>query len=1226
MMCEVMPTINEGDPLGSQRGSQNGSDSDSNFEQLMVNMLDERDKLLETLRETQETLAVTQSKLQEVSHERDQLQRQLNSALPQEFATLTKELNACREQLLEKEEEISELKAERNNTRLLLEHLECLVSRHERSLRMTVVKRQAQSPSGVSSEVEVLKALKSLFEHHKALDEKVRERLRVALERVSTLEEQLTAANQEISAFRQGHVPRKLATGGEEGVDLTEAAEPGQKTSWKRLPNGSVHPDDEVSRVVELQEVLDKQNFELTQMKERLATLSARVSELEEDLDTARKDLIKSEEMNTKYQRDIREAMAQKEDMEERITTLEKRYLAAQREATSIHDLNDKLENELANKESLHRQSEEKTRQFQELLELAEQKLQQTIRKAETLPEVEAELAQRVAALTKAEERHGSIEERLRHLECQLEEKNQELARAHQREKMNEDHNKRLSDTVDRLLTESNERLQLHLKERMASLEEKNTLLHELENTQKQLEEYQQDKERLAGDIGKLQAEVEQLKLRSGAFVDSVHPRSHLGSATDLRYPLASVVDTQPEHYGTPTVLRRTQKGRFSALLEEPTKLLLRDEQDWEHAPQTTVLSNMAHVFESDPEMSDVDDDDRETVFSSVDLLSPSGHSDAQTLAMMLQEQLDAINEEIRMIQEEKESTELRAEEIENRVTSGSMDGLNLPQLRKRTSIPTSLTALSLASSSPPMSGRSTPKLSSRSAAHDLDRMGIMTLSPVARDESREDKATIKCETSPPSSPRTIRLEKLGPSLGSTSQEEGRGLFDDPTSNPSSSNSSQDSLHKASKKKGIKSSIGRLFGKKEKGRLMQLGKEAVAGHGILLDSDFGIQDSLGLGKLGTQAERDRRLRKKTGHELLEDARRKGLPFAQWDGPTVVSWLELWVGMPAWYVAACRANVKSGAIMSALSDTEIQREIGISNPLHRLKLRLAIQEMVSLTSPSAPPTSRTSSGNVWVTHEEMENMAASAKTTLAYGDMNHEWIGNEWLPSLGLPQYRSYFMECLVDARMLDHLTKKDLRVHLKVVDSFHRTSLQYGIMCLKRLNYDRKELERRREETHHEIKDVLVWTNDQVIHWVQSVGLREYANNILESGVHGALIALDENFDHNSLALVLQIPTQNTQARQVLEREFNNLLALGTDRRLDDGDEKSFRRAPSWRKRFRPRDIHNVGMMPGSAETLPAGFRVTAISVPSPSVQPKKVPPEVHSHYLYGHMLTAFRD
>ncbi|XP_026720237.1 liprin-alpha-4 isoform X3 [Athene cunicularia] len=1192
MMCEVMPTISEGDPLGPPQGSE----ADADFEQLMVNMLDERDKLLDNLRETRETLSVTQSRLQETLRERDQLQRQLNSALPQEFATLTRELSACREQLLEREEEISELKAERNNTRLLLEHLECLVSRHERSLRMTVVKRQAQSPSGVSSEVEVLKALKSLFEHHKALDEKVRERLRAALERVATLEEQLVDAHRQVAALQQGTT--REAPAGER--DEREPKEPAQKLPWKRLSNGSVHPDDEAGRVVELQELLEKQNFEVVQAKERISALAASVTELEEDLGTARKDLIKSEEMSSKYQRDLREALAQKEDMEERITTLEKRYLAAQREATSIHDLNDKLESELANKESLHRQCEEKARHLQELLELAEQKLQQTMRKAETLPEVEAELAQRIAALTKAEERHGSIEEHLRQLESQLEEKNQELARARQREKMNEEHNKRLSDTVDRLLSESNERLQLHLKERMAALEEKR---------------------RLSDEIDKLRLEVDQLKTRSGTFVESVHTRSHMGSATDLRFPLSAVVHAPAEPFGTAPGLPRGQKGRFAARREEPAK-------DWEQAQAGSVLATGPHAFDSDPEISDVDEDDRETLFSSMDVLSPGGHSDAQTLAMMLQEQLDAINEEIRMIQEEKESTELRAEELETRVTSGSMEGLNLTQLCKRASIPTSLTALSLASSSPPLSGRSTPKLSSRSAAQDLDRMGIMTLpsdlrkhrrkllSPAARDESREDKTTIKCETSPPSSPRTLRLEKLGhPAL---SQEDGKSSLEEQASNPSS-NSSQDSLHKGSKRKGIKSSIGRLFGKKEKGRLIQLSREGATGQVLLTDMEVGMQDPLGLGKLGAQAEKDRRLRKK--HELLEEARRKGLPFAHWDGPTVVSWLELWVGMPAWYVAACRANVKSGAIMSALSDTEIQREIGISNALHRLKLRLAIQEMVSLTSPSAPPTSRTSSGNVWVTHEEMENMATSTKTdteegswaqTLAYGDMNHEWIGNEWLPSLGLPQYRSYFMECLVDARMLDHLTKKDLRVHLKMVDSFHRTSLQYGIMCLKRLNYDRKELERRREETQHEIKDVLVWTNDQVIHWIQSIGLREYANNLVESGVHGALLALDENFDHNSLALVLQIPTQNTQARQVLEREFNNLLALGTDRRLDDGDDKTFRRTPSWRKRFRPRDVHSINMLSGSAETLPAGFRVTSlVPLPPPSAPAKKMPPEV---------------
>ncbi|KAI5144732.1 Liprin-Alpha-2, partial [Manis pentadactyla] len=1219
MMCEVMPTINEDTPM-SQRGSQSsGSDSDSHFEQLMVNMLDERDRLLDTLRETQESLSLAQQRLQDVIYDRDSLQRQLNSALPQdiesltggltgskgadppEFAALTKELNACREQLLEKEEEISELKAERNNTRLLLEHLECLVSRHERSLRMTVVKRQAQSPSGVSSEVEVLKALKSLFEHHKALDEKVRERLRVSLERVSALEEELAAANQEIVALREQnvHIQRKMASSeGSTESEHLEGMEPGQKIHEKRLSNGSIDSTDETSQIGELQELLEKQNYEMAQMKERLAALSSRVGEVEQEAETARKELIKTEEMNTKYQRDIREAMAQKEDMEERITTLEKRYLSAQRESTSIHDMNDKLENELANKEAILRQMEEKNRQLQERLELAEQKLQQTMRKAETLPEVEAELAQRIAALTKAEERHGNIEERMRHLEGQLEEKNQELQRARQREKMNEEHNKRLSDTVDRLLTESNERLQLHLKERMAALEEKNVLIQESETFRKNLEESLHDKERLAEEIEKLRSELDQLKMRTGSLIEPTISRTHLDASAELRYSVGSLVDSQSD-YRTTKVIKRPRRGRMGVRREEPKVKSLGD-HEWNRTQQIGVLSS--HPFESDTEMSDIDDDDRETIFSSMDLLSPSGHSDAQTLAMMLQEQLDAINKEIRLIQEEKESTELRAEEIENRVASVSLEGLNLARVHPGTSITASVTASSLASSSPP-SGHSTPKLTPRSPARDMDRMGVMTLPSdlrkhrrkiaVVEEDGREDKATIKCETSPPPTPRAARMTHTLPSAYHSEARSSLSASLEPDSlGLGSAASSQDSLHKAPKKKGIKSSIGRLFGKKEKARLGQL-------RGFM-ETEAAAQESLGLGKLGTQAEKDRRLKKK--HELLEEARRKGLPFAQWDGPTVVAWLELWLGMPAWYVAACRANVKSGAIMSALSDTEIQREIGISNPLHRLKLRLAIQEMVSLTSPSAPPTSRTPSGNVWVTHEEMENLAAPAKTcpvflqTLAYGDMNHEWIGNEWLPSLGLPQYRSYFMECLVDARMLDHLTKKDLRVHLKMVDSFHRTSLQYGIMCLKRLNYDRKELERRREASQHEIKDVLVWSNDRVIRWIQAIGLREYANNILESGVHGSLIALDENFDYSSLALLLQIPTQNTQARQILEREYNNLLALGTERRLDESDDKNFRRGATWRRQFPPREVHGISMMPGSSETLPAGFRLTTTS------------------------------
>ncbi|NXG65972.1 LIPA1 protein, partial [Hemiprocne comata] len=1228
MMCEVMPTISEAEiPSGGNGGHGSGSplqsDADSHFEQLMVSMLEERDRLLETLRETQETLALTQGKLHEVGHERDSLQRQLNTALPQEFAALTKELNVCREQLLEREEEIAELKAERNNTRLLLEHLECLVSRHERSLRMTVVKRQAQSPAGVSSEVEVLKALKSLFEHHKALDEKVRERLRVALERCSLLEEELGTTHKEVVAHfeRAGKEKQSTALSSPPAYPQPNNKTPTKNQRVPRSSDGSLCHDENLAKVIELQDIIDKQNKEQTQMKERLTALSSRVTELEEDLDTARKDLIKSEEMNTKLQRDVRETMAQKEDMEERITTLEKRYLAAQREATSVHDLNDKLENEIATKDSMHRQSEDKNRQLQERLELAEQKLQQTLRKAETLPEVEAELAQRVAALSKAEERHGNIEERLRQMEAQLEEKNQELQRARQREKMNEEHNKRLSETVDKLLSESNERLQLHLKERMAALEDKNSLIREIENAKKQIEELQHEKDQLVLNVEALRAENDQVRLRATSLHHRYQHFIVVNLRPDFRYPVtsSSVADTHTDSYGTSSVLRRPQKGRLAALRDEPSKVQTLNEQDWERAQQASVLANVAQAFESDVDVSDIEDD-RETIFSSVDLLSPSGQADAQTLAIMLQEQLDAINKEIRLIQEEKENTEQRAEEIESRVGSGSLDAHG--RFRSMSSIPPPYASGSLAGSSPPGSGRSTPRRIPHSPAREVDRLGIMTLpsdlrkhrrkSPASREEVRDDKTTIKCETSPPSSPRSLRLDRVQKgALHTVSHEDIRdirnstGSQDGQTSNPSSSNSSQDSLHKAPKKKGIKSSIGRLFGKKEKGRPGQTSKENLG------QADSSSQDALGLSKLGGQAEKNRKMQKK--HELLEEARRQGLPFAQWDGPTVVVWLELWVGMPAWYVAACRANVKSGAIMSALSDTEIQREIGISNPLHRLKLRLAIQEIMSLTSPSAPPTSRTTTGNVWVTHEEMENLTATQQTedeegswaqTLAYGDMNHEWIGNEWLPSLGLPQYRSYFMECLVDARMLDHLTKKDLRGQLKMVDSFHRNSFQCGIMCLRRLNYDRKELERKREESQNEIKDVLVWSNERMIHWVVSIGLKEYANNLIESGVHGALVALDESFDYNALALLLQIPTQNTQARAVLEREFNNLLAMGTDRRLDEDDDKSFRRAPSWRKKFRPKDIR--GLAAGSAETLPANFRVTT-SMSSPSMQPKKM-------------------
>ncbi|MEQ2214305.1 hypothetical protein XENOCAPTIV_000223, partial [Xenoophorus captivus] len=361
---------------------------------------------------------------------------------------------------------------------------------------------------------------------------------------------------------------------------------------FQRLPNGpsSILDDGDIDRQREGE--LERQRSELGQLKERLALMCRQVGEIEEQLTSARRELARSEEANQKLQRDLKEALCQREDMEERITTLERRfvcfllheflerpyalsdssichfapvcrYLSAQREATSLHDIKDKLENELASKESLHRQSEEKNRQLQERLDDAKQKLQQTLQRAETLPEIEAQLAQRVAALNKAEERHGNFEERLRQMEAQLEEKNQELQR--------------------------------------------NALSEELSNMKKLQDDLLANK--LIAELERLQLEVDQLRARPG------------GS------------------YSRCTLFKDDSEN--SSLCHKVSGLhLFAQYPDWESG----ALLRTGYEQSMDVGCSD-DEDDGEPRF---ELLSPSGQTDVQTLAIMLQEQLEAINKEIK--------------------------------------------------------------------------------------------------------------------------------------------------------------------------------------------------------------------------------------------------------------------------------------------------------------------------------------------------------------------------------------------------------------------------------------------------------------------------------------------------------------------------------------------------------------------------------------------------
>ncbi|XP_055549338.1 liprin-alpha-1 isoform X2 [Wyeomyia smithii] len=842
MMCDVMPTISE-DNI-SQRSSQ-FSGEDANFEQLMVSMLDERDKLMDSLREAQERLNETESKLHDIEKERDSLHRQIAANLPQEFSSLTKELTQARETLLERDDEIGELKAERNNTRLLLEHLECLVSRHERSLRMTVVKRQAASQSGVSSEVEVLKALKSLFEHHKALDEKVRERLRIALEKNTELEEELSQVKDELQPQKPGISTVPL---NENGLNCKENSTNGDTADHK----------DCLAKTHELQMIIEKQTAELSQWQRRVSDLNSKISDLEENFSKVQKELTKSQESCVKMQRDLRENVAQKEDQEERIATLEKRYLNAQRESTSLHDLNEKLEQELRHKEAQLKLQDGKISAIQEKLELSEQKLAQLSK----LPDIEEQLKARMEALAQAQERHGSAEDRISRLEANVEEKNAEILRLNQRLKMNEEHNQRLSSTVDKLLSESNDRLQVHLKERMSALEEKNTLTQELENAKKHAEELNHEKSEIIKEISKSRLEMEnfkrQLLQQEIAF--------NIQQTEALTRSLSPTNVTEADNYN-----RNTSLTSFDALGVIRNKQLLEEdqfsrsltEQDWEKIQKITNSNNF--------EEGSIENDDAESIFSTTEIISPSGHTDAQTLALMLQEQLDAINNEIRLIQEEKQSTEARAEELESRV--GSLEHMNLltrGRSRER--------------QSPPLSGTSSPTSPNRDYLHKyhtapasmspahLHQYAVtlnqgqlseslpssqVQLSLVSSEKSMDEFHTrkeiassdvVSSGAASPLTARSLRLERFALALAHSQEELRRcgNISNFGDSPPSSRLGSHESLKKyhaistinslqtptsvtreavvaAHKKKGIKSSLGRLFSKKEK---CKTGKES----------------------------------------------------------------------------------------------------------------------------------------------------------------------------------------------------------------------------------------------------------------------------------------------------------------------------------------------------------------------------------------------------------------
>ena len=75
----------------------------------------------------------------------------------------------------------------------------------------------------------------------------------------------------------------------------------------QRLSNGDIDPDSQAHRIVELQDMVEKQSSEALTSRAKLSELQSVVKDLEESLTTAQKELIKAQEQAVKYQRDLRE-------------------------------------------------------------------------------------------------------------------------------------------------------------------------------------------------------------------------------------------------------------------------------------------------------------------------------------------------------------------------------------------------------------------------------------------------------------------------------------------------------------------------------------------------------------------------------------------------------------------------------------------------------------------------------------------------------------------------------------------------------------------------------------------------------------------------------------------------------------------------------------------------------------------------------------------------------
>ena len=142
---------------------------------------------------------------------------------------------------------------------------------------------------------------------------------------------------------------------------------------------------------IELQNIIERQSKELAESRLRHGELQPKLKEYEEKFAYAddkiaslSKELLSHMDAHKRLQRDLKDALALKDEQEQRLSSLEQRYINLQRECSSLADLNNRLETELAIRENSLKHGEERNRNLQSKLEAFEQKYEQLLKKSQS--------------------------------------------------------------------------------------------------------------------------------------------------------------------------------------------------------------------------------------------------------------------------------------------------------------------------------------------------------------------------------------------------------------------------------------------------------------------------------------------------------------------------------------------------------------------------------------------------------------------------------------------------------------------------------------------------------------------------------------------------------------------------------------------------------------------------------------------------------------------------